>query len=570
VRSPSTAARRWLTRVLALAALAFGPSAEAGPVVELRFDGQAFDPRASPDFTCFSVSRNSWVVCPVTKGTSPGIWALERLEPGAYRMHVGIDENPNNPRRYPGDYEAQVPFEITETGPERLVVDLPRLIHLLRPGDNDRALEGMLTGCATQPTFETPRASWGPVATIEVAWAPVVAGAEYRYTVFTASCAHAGTRREVVRHATGATAIALDLSPSAADEYYVFRVEAWNGGRLVGDLYTHDGGTHSWNYRFRVKNTSLPRWAYVVTGAGLALLLVLLHRSVIDVGAAQRRRRLRLLVRGAAAALGVVTLAAAAYAYVHDRAGRQAEAERATREVARQQSQREFIAAFASAAPRPEWWDRVETPYRVDNLGDLLSAWQGHPRDARGERQFFKAAYQSIVDHSDDGHVVASAILLLNYVARDYPHRLGLARFGYERYFAHRQRTDNCANCMVGDTTQGIAHNLSQLYVAVGRHDEAIEVGRRLIAERATDVSPYKLAETWNQMAWAHWQKGERARAIDVVREALARYGTTVRGEDLQRTLAAFEREGTRAREDTGPAGTPESAPPVEPSSTPR
>jgi tetratricopeptide (TPR) repeat protein len=207
--------------------------------------------------------------------------------------------------------------------------------------------------------------------------------------------------------------------------------------------------------------------------------------------------------------------------------------------------------------------DHVETPYRVDNLGDLLSAWQGHPRDARGERQFFKAAYQGIVDHSDDEHVVASAILLLDHVARDYPHRLGLARFGYERYFTHRQRTDNCANCMVGDTTQGIVQNLSRLYVAAGRHDEAIEVGRRLIAERATDVSPYKLAETWNQIAWTHWHKGERGQAVDVVREALGRYGSTARAEELTRTLALFERE----RATSGP---PEGAPGVEPSPGPR
>ena len=47
-------------------------------------------------------------------------------------------------------------------------------------------------------------------------------------------------------------------------------------------------------------------------------------------------------------------------------------------------------------------------------------------------------------------------------------------------------------------------------------------------------------------MAWVHWQKGERERAVQVIRDAIARYGTTVRGEDLQRTLARFEREGTR------------------------
>lgn len=70
------------------------------------------------------------------------------------------------------------------------------------------------------------------------------------------------------------TETALTLPPSADNEYYVFRIEAWKDGRLVGDLYTHDGGTHSWNYRFRVRNASLPRWAYAAAGAGLVFLLL--------------------------------------------------------------------------------------------------------------------------------------------------------------------------------------------------------------------------------------------------------------------------------------------------------
>ena len=35
----------------------------------------------------------------------------------------------------------------------------------------------------------------------------------------------------------------------------------------------------------------------------------------------------------------------------------------------------------------------------------------------------------------------------------------------------------------------------------------------------------------------------ERERAFEVLREALERYGTTVRGDELRNTLAAFERE---------------------------
>ena len=137
--------------------------------------------------------------------------------------------------------------------------------------------------------------------------------------------------------------------------------------------------------------------------------------------------------------------------------------------------------------------------------GDLLSAW--HPRgdDGTGERQFFKTTYQGILDHADDEHIAATGIELLHCVVRDYPHRLEVARFGYERHFAHRRRVDNCVNCMVGDTTQGLlAQNLSQLYIQAGRYDEAIEVCRRLVEERGAEVSVYKLAETWDRIAWAH------------------------------------------------------------------
>jgi tetratricopeptide (TPR) repeat protein len=541
---------RGLARRLAVAAalLVLGPAPAAaggGIPLDLRFDGQPIEPTAPPDLTCFSATAGRWVSCGAKRGEAPGAWVLEGLEPGRYRLHVSIDEDPANPRRFPGDYEAQHQFEVTEGGPERLVVDVARLIHLMRPGDNGRALEGMLTSCTTQPVFETPRVSWGPAAQIEFTWEPIVAGAEYRVSVTAVSCSQPGRQREVLNTKTGATAVTLTLPPSAPDEQYYFWIGAWREGRLVGDLYTHDGGTHSWNYRFQVRDASLPRWAYAAA-AGLLLLLLFGARRLLAGAEAARRRHL------ARVALAVVVVGAltggGSYIYrdlVQERERRRAEEERVQIEAERQARHREFIAAFVSAAPRPAWWDEVQTPYRVDNVGDLLSAWQGHPRgdEGRGERQFFKAAYQGILQHPDDEHVVATAIDLLHWVVRDYPHRVPLAQFGYERYFRHRRRTDNCANCMPGDTTQGLAQNLSRLLSEAGRHDEAVAVCRRLIEERGAEVSPYKLAETWDRIAWAHWEKGERERAREVVREALAKYGETVRGDDLRRTLDYFERE---------------------------
>ena len=519
-------------------------AAAAPPIpVELRFDGQALEPTAPPDFTCFSATAARWVSCHARRAEGPGAWTLEGLEPGRYRLHVSIDENPANPRRFPGDYEAQQQVEVTPEGPERLIVDMARLIHLTRPGDNGRPIEGMLTSCARQQVFETPRLAWTPTARIEFAWDPVVAGAEYRVSVTAVSCSSPGRQREVLRTTTGAPAVSLTLPPSDPDEQYFFWIGAWREGRIVGDLYTHDGGAHSWNYRFQVRDASVPRWAYAAAGGALLLLLVGAHRLV---AAAERARYRRLARRLVVVTVVVALVGAALYVYrdlMQERDRRRAEEERAQVEAEAQARQRNFVADFVSAAPRPAWWDAVQTPYRVDHVGDLLAAWQGYARDGKdGERQFFKATYQGIVDHPDDEHVVATGIDLLHWVERDYPYRLPLAQFGYERYFQHRRRTDNCANCMPGDTTQGLAQNLSQLLMAAGRHDEAIAVCRRLIEERGADVSPYKLAETWDRMAWAHWEKGERERAREIVRDALAKYGGTVRGEDLRRTMASFER----------------------------
>ena len=539
----------WLAVAAAAALLACVTCARADIQLELRFDSQVLDPKAKPDITCYSYTLDRWVTCRARKAEAPGAYVLDTLEPGKYRLHVGIDENPANPRRFPGDYEAQLSFEVTGTGPDRLVVDLARLIHLTRPGDNARAIEGMLTSCTKQPQFETPRYSWGPTATVEAAWDPIVDGAEYRYTLFVRTCGEAGAGREILSEQTSKTTVALSVPPTADGEYYVFRVEAWKDDRLIGDLYTHDGGAHSWNYRFRVRNASLSRWVYLAAGAGLVLLLLGARRVLGAVDPERRSGRRRLLARGVIALLVVGAVGGAGFHYYHDRQRRVGEAEDAKVEAERQARQREFIAAFVSAAPRPDWWESVETPYRVDNLGDLLAAWQGHSRgdDGRGERQFFKAAYQGILDRWDDPQVVATGIGLLHWVVRDYPHRLELARFGYERYFGHRARTDNCVNCMVGDTSQGLVQNLSQLLTGAGRFDEAIAVCRRLIDERGAEVSPYKLAETWNQMAWAYWHKGEHSRAVTIVRDALARYSSTVRGDELRRTLSRFEAELERA-----------------------
>ena len=113
---------------------------------------------------------------------------------------------------------------------------------------------------------------------------------------------------------------------------------------------------------------------------GVALALVGAYRLVEVADPARRRRRIRLLLGGAIIALALGAAGGVAYQYYQSLERERDEAARAAAGAVRQARHHEFIAAFVSAAPRPDWWDRVETPYRVETVGDLLAAWQGHPR----------------------------------------------------------------------------------------------------------------------------------------------------------------------------------------------
>ena len=84
---------------LALSALLLPAAAGAqAPIpLELRFDGQPADTKAPPDFSCYDYTRKP--VGRLSRGAhaQTGTFTLQPLEPGKYRMHVSIDENPATP-----------------------------------------------------------------------------------------------------------------------------------------------------------------------------------------------------------------------------------------------------------------------------------------------------------------------------------------------------------------------------------------------------------------------------------------------------------------------------------------
>ncbi len=66
---------------------------------------------------------------------------------------------------------------------------------------------------------------------------------------------------------------------------------------------------------------------------------------------------------------------------------------------------------FQAASPQPDWWDDVSTEgVTINTYDDLLTYWQNKERT---NNQFFKAAYQAILDHPLNDDIVVNAINLM-------------------------------------------------------------------------------------------------------------------------------------------------------------
>jgi len=347
---------------------------------------------------------------------------------------------------------------------------------------------------------------------------------------------------KTIRHGTTELpGFSVDLPANGDNDFYLFRVTAERGGIPVGDLHTHDVGALSWNYRFRVVDRSLPLWVYllgvVVPGCVVAGAMFLLRDPL------SRSARLRSIAWGGASLIIVIAATWGVRRYQEDRMNGLL-ATQQTQHAADERILREnFGAAFRAIAPLPDWWEEVSSAYAINDLGTLFSAWQSYSHigeHEEGDRSFFKAAYLAILAHPEDTDLVVKAIDMIGGTVPSYPHHIALLEFGLSRYFDYDQRTDNCANCMTGDTINDVASSLAWKYVSAGRPGDAVAVLERVIGRRKVEISDYKLAETHNTLAQAYWAAGNHERALAVLEGAIEAYGATMNGDSLRRMRAHY------------------------------
>ncbi len=472
---------------LVLLALLGTPTLAAGQdiPVQLLFDGKPLRITAAPDFTCLDRNSHKWIGCRITPDPATDGYVMERPAPGRYTLHIEIDENGTNPGRFPGDYDVFHPFEVSADAPAVLRVDVPKLIHVTSPWDNNRNMDGMLTRpWSEKPAIEPGSRSTSRSALVTFTWNAVAEGAEYRYVIQNTRDTPYERGPDVVRGTTRKAAVTLRLPYSPDGHYYEFAISARKGGRQVGDFITHDAGVQAWTSRFVVRDKPRPPPA--------------------DTASRATRRRIT--------------------------------AERSDKEAA-------FLAAWKQAIQKPAWWDLVPpTPLAIHSFGDLSAMWQSAGHDESSRRRFYKLTYQAILDHPGDEHLVALGIDLMAFVA-DPGDRLPLLEFGVDHFLLYNQRTDTCANCRVGDTAGTMVRDLADAYVSRGEPEAAIRIIQRLVDERGPDVSDYNLALTFETMSRAYWNMKDVNRAKAAIHEGLRRFPKGWQADQLRRTLDRYEKE---------------------------
>ena len=105
--------------------------------VQLRFDGRPLQTTAPPEFSCHDDNSGVWIGCKIAPRPATGGYVLTRPAPGTYTLHVAIDENQDNPARFPGDYDVFQQFVVASDMPVVLNVDMPKLMHTTFPWDNN-------------------------------------------------------------------------------------------------------------------------------------------------------------------------------------------------------------------------------------------------------------------------------------------------------------------------------------------------------------------------------------------------------------------------------------------------
>lgn len=176
---------------------------------------------------------------------------------------------------------------------------------------------------------------------------------------------------------------------------------------------------------------------------------------------------------------------------------------------------------FKTACPQPGWWNDVSIEgVTIRSFDDLLTYWQNN---GRTKNQFFKAAYQAVLDHPLNNNIVVNAINLMPYGDRGYPYIMQMLEFAVNNYFDYDRPLAHYGG-KPGDAIAGIVEKLAGVYNGKNKYQESIELIKRLFDKRENEINDHTLELLSLKLAEAYYKSGNKDNAIETLNKAITKY----------------------------------------------
>lgn len=176
---------------------------------------------------------------------------------------------------------------------------------------------------------------------------------------------------------------------------------------------------------------------------------------------------------------------------------------------------------FEEKFDKPLWFNSIDAP-EVNNSDEVSTLWQSEKRcceDAatllKNNRVFYKSCYNAISKNYNDEQMVVLCLWLMDSGA-DSNQRIELSKFLVENFSKHKNRVDNCANCMPGDTVARVTLELAN-YESRNKESKKVAIERieSLLDSRSDEISYWVQAEIYEFLGDIYLEDGITPERID-------------------------------------------------------
>jgi len=169
---------------------------------------------------------------------------------------------------------------------------------------------------------------------------------------------------------------------------------------------------------------------------------------------------------------------------------------------------------FEEKFDKPLWFNSIDAP-EVNNSDEVSTLWQSEKRCCedsatllKNNRVFYKSCYNAISNNYNDEQLVVLCLWLMDSGA-DSNQRIELSKFLVENFSRHKNRVDDCANCMPGDTVARVTLELAS-YESRNNYSKKVAIERieNLLDSRSDEISYWVQAEIYEFLGDIYLEDG--------------------------------------------------------------